>query len=295
MITGDLKSKIDAVWNVFWTGGISNPLEVIEQITYLLFIKRLDQLHTVEEKKANRLGQKIENAVFKKNEQHLRWSRFKNEEAKKMFSIVSGEVFRFIKQLNGKDSSYARHMKDARFTIPTPGLLAKVVDLIDQVPMADRDTKGDVYEYMLAQIATARQNGQFRTPRHIIQLMVEMCAPQPKDMICDPACGTAGFLVMAGEYLREHHPEIFTKESLRKHFNEKIFNGYDFDNTMLRIGSMNMLLHGVENPNIRYKDSLFRTEVRAASNHLLYKRLYDPALGRFELSAARSPGLLQKG
>src|SRR5437773_4940627 len=153
MITGDLKSKIDAVWNVFWTGGISNPLEVIEQITYLLFIKRLDQLHTVEEKKANRLGQKIENAVFKKNEQHLRWSRFKNEEAKKMFSIVSGEVFRFIKQLNGKDSSYARHMKDARFTIPTPGLLAKVVDLIDQVPMADRDTKGDVYEYMLGKIA----------------------------------------------------------------------------------------------------------------------------------------------
>jgi type I restriction enzyme M protein len=134
--------------------------------------------------------------------------------------------------------------------------LAKVVELIDQIPMADRDTKGDVYEYMLGKIATAGQNGQFRTPRHIIQLMVELCKPQPKDIICDPACGTGGFLVMAGEYLRQHHPEIFLSESLQKHFNEKLFNGYDFDNTMLRIGSMNMLLHGVENPNIRYKDSL---------------------------------------
>jgi len=256
MITGDLKSKIDAVWNAFWTGGISNPLEVIEQITYLLFIKRLDELHTAEEKKANRLGRPIENAIFEKDEQHLRWSRFKNLEAKEMFEIVTTKVFPFIKELRPEESSYARHMKDARFTIPTPGLLAKVVDLIDNVPMADRDTKGDVYEYMLGKIATAGQNGQFRTPRHIIQLMVEMCAPQPKDIICDPACGTAGFLVMAGEYLREHHPEIFTKETLRKHFNEKLFNGYDFDNTMLRIGSMNMLLHGVENPNIRYKDSL---------------------------------------
>ena len=170
----------------------------------------------------------------------MRWSRFKNLEAKEMFEVVTTKVFPFIKELRGEESSYARHMKDARFTIPTPGLLAKVVDLVDHVPMEDRDTKGDVYEYMLGKIATAGQNGQFRTPRHIIQLMVEMCKPQPKDIICDPACGTAGFLVMAGENLREHHPEIFTKESLRKHFNEKLFNGYDFDNTMLRIGSMKL-------------------------------------------------------
>jgi len=256
MITGDLKTQIDRVWDAFWTGGISNPLAVIEQITYLLFIKRLDELHTAEEKKANRLGRPIEHAIFEKDEQELRWSRFKNLEAKEMFEVVTTKVFPFIKELRGEESSYARHMKDARFTIPTPGLLAKVVDLVDHVPMEDRDTKGDVYEYMLGKIATAGQNGQFRTPRHIIQLMVEMCKPLPKDIICDPACGTAGFLVVAGENLREHHPEIFTKDSLRKHFNEKLFNGYDFDNTMLRIGSMNMLLHGVENPNIRYKDSL---------------------------------------
>ncbi len=163
MITGDLKTQIDRVWDAFWTGGISNPLEVIEQITYLLFIKRLDELHTAEEKKANRLGRPIEHAIFEKDEQELRWSRFKNLEAKEMFEVVTTKVFPFIKELRGEESSYARHMKDARFTIPTPGLLAKVVDLVDHVPMDDRDTKGDVYEYMLGKIASAGQNGQFRT------------------------------------------------------------------------------------------------------------------------------------
>jgi type I restriction enzyme M protein len=256
MITGELKSQIDGIWNAFWTGGISNPLEVIEQITYLLFIKRLDELHTAEEKKANRLGIAVEKPIFPADKPHMRWSRFRNDDPQMMFRVVSQEVFPFIKELKGEESSYARHMRDARFTIPTPGLLARVVDLIDKVPMEDRDTKGDVYEYMLGKIATAGQNGQFRTPRHIIKMMVDMRAPQPKDVICDPACGTAGFLVSAGEYLREHHPEIFTDEALRRHFNERLFNGYDFDNTMLRIGSMNMLLHGVDNPHIRYKDSL---------------------------------------
>jgi type I restriction enzyme M protein len=147
-------------------------------------------------------------------------------------------------------------MKDARFTIPTPGLMAKVVDMLDNVPMEDRDTKGDLYEYMLAKIASAGQNGQFRTPRHIIRLMVEMTAPQPTDIICDPACGTSGFLVAAGEYLREHHANLLHDEKLREHFHHGMFHGFDFDNTMLRIGSMNMLLHGVENPDIRYRDSL---------------------------------------
>ena len=147
-------------------------------------------------------------------------------------------------------------MRDARFTIPTPALLAKVVDLIADVPMEDRDTKGDLYEYMLGKIASAGQNGQFRTPRHIIRLMVEMTAPQPGDIICDPACGTAGFLVAAGEHLRERHPEMLRDEKQRAHFHHDAFHGFDFDNTMLRIGSMNMLLHGVENPDIRYRDSL---------------------------------------
>jgi type I restriction enzyme M protein len=258
MITGELRSKVDRLWDAFWSGGISNPLEVIEQITYLLFIKRLDDLHTGQEAKANRLKKPIEGAIFNSKQQDLRWSRFKHEAAAAMYKVVSEEVFPFIKELKSarEDSTYSHHMKDARFTIPNAALLAKVVDMIDNIPMEDRDTKGDLYEYMLSKIATAGQNGQFRTPRHIIRLMVEMVAPKPDDVICDPACGTAGFLVAAGEYLREHHKEIFTNDKLRHHFNEKLFNGFDFDSTMLRIGSMNMLLHGVENPNIRYKDSL---------------------------------------
>jgi type I restriction enzyme M protein len=158
--------------------------------------------------------------------------------------------------LGGTGSTYATHMKDARFTIPTPALLAKVVDLLDHVPMDDRDTKGDLYEYMLGKIAAAGQNGQFRTPRHIIRLMVEMTAPTPKDVMCDPAAGTCGFLVVAGEYLRDKHPELFRDDALRMHFHHRMFHGYDFDNTMLRIGSMNLALHGVDNPEIRYKDSL---------------------------------------
>ncbi len=258
MITGELKSQVDKLWDTFWTGGISNPLEVIEQITYLLFIKRLDDLHTAAEKKANRLKRAIERPVFNHKQQALRWSHFKNEAPAEMYSIVAEKVFPFIRTLQSDrdDSTYSHHMKDARFTIPTAGLLARVVDLIDRIPMEDRDTKGDLYEYMLGKIAQSGQNGQFRTPRHIIRLMVEMVAPSPKDLICDPACGTAGFLVAAGEYLRDRHKRILTDDNLLAHFNERMFNGYDFDSTMLRIGSMNMLLHGVENPNIRYKDSL---------------------------------------
>ncbi|MBX9772389.1 MAG: type I restriction-modification system subunit M [Candidatus Obscuribacterales bacterium] len=260
MITGELKSKVDALWNAFWSGGISNPLEVIEQITYLLFIRRLDELHTREEKKANRLGRTIENPIFQFDTegQKIRWSRFKNLSPQEMFDVVSTRVFPFIKELRSdvENSTYSHHMKDARFTIPTPGLLAKVVELVDEIPMEDRDTKGDVYEYMLGKIATAGQNGQFRTPRHVINMMVELVAPAPSDIICDPACGTAGFLVSAGEYLQSNHPTIRTDQALMRHFHEKMFNGFDFDNTMLRIASMNMLLHGVENPNITYKDSL---------------------------------------
>lgn len=258
MITGELKSQVDRLWDAFWAGGIANPLEVIEQITYLLFIKRLDDLHTAQEKKANRLNRAIEKPVFSPDQQNFRWSRFKNEAPPVMYKTVSEKVFPFIKELQSdrEDSTYSHHMKDARFTIPTAALLAKVIDIIDVLPMEDRDTKGDLYEYMLGKIASAGQNGQFRTPRHIIKMMVEMIAPQPNDIICDPACGTGGFLVAASEYLREKHPEIFSQDKLRHHFNETAFNGFDFDSTMLRIGSMNMLLHGIENPNIRYKDSL---------------------------------------
>jgi type I restriction enzyme M protein len=255
VITGELKSKVDRVWDAFWSGGISNPLEVIEQITYLLFIRRLDDLNILAEKKAHRTG-KNEGLIFGPDQHHLRWSRFKNDEPAVMFKTVADEVFPLLRTLGGDGSTYSVHMKDARFTVPTPQLLSRVVDMLDDIPMADRDTSGDLYEYLLSKIATAGVNGQFRTPRHIIKLMVDMTAPQPSDEICDPACGTAGFLVAAAESVREQHPGVLTDAAQRKHFHASMFHGYDFDATMLRIGSMNMLLHGVEAPDIRYRDSL---------------------------------------
>lgn len=263
MLTGELRSKVDALWDAFWSGGISNPIQVIEQITYLLFIKRLDELHTAEEAKAAGLGKPVARRIFPdgKNErgvayEDMRWSRFKNRAPQEMFDLVANHVFPWLKTINGADTAYGRHMKDAIFMIPTPALLARVVDMINDIPMASRDTKGDLYEYMLSKIATAGQNGQFRTPRHIIQLMVELTAPTPKDVIVDPACGTAGFLMEAGEYLRRKHPEMLANDKLRKHFHETMFHGFDFDATMLRIGAMNMLLHGIEQPQIVYRDSL---------------------------------------
>ena len=245
MLTGEIRSQIDAIWNTFWTGGIANPLEVIEQITYLLFIKRLDDLHTLEEAKATRLKRPMERSVFPEGQDSrgrsfddLRWSRFKHFAPAEMFTVVSEHVFPFLRTLGGDGSTYAHHMKDARFTIPKASLLAQVVDTIDHVPMEERDTKGDLYEYMLGKIASAGQNGQFRTPRHMIELMVELTAPQPKDVLCDPACGTAGFLVAAGEYLRRNHGAALRDAKLGEHFHQHLFHGFDFDNTMLRIGSM---------------------------------------------------------
>jgi type I restriction enzyme M protein len=247
MLTGEIRSQIDSIWNAFWSGGIFNPLEVIEEITYLLFIRRLDDLQTVEELKSSRLGTPLERVVFPAGKDsrgraydELRWSRFKHKEPREMYDIVADHVFPFLRTLGGEGSTYAKHMKDARFTLPgdKPGLLAKVVDMLDKVPMEERDTKGDLYEYMLGKIASAGQNGQFRTPRHIIGLMVELVAPTSDDVVCDPACGTAGYLVAVGEYLREKHPEIFRDEKKRRHFHERLFHGFDFDNTMLRIGRM---------------------------------------------------------
>lgn len=263
VLTGEIRNQIDRIWDAFWAGGIANPLEVLEQITYLMFLRRLDDLHTLEENKSSRLKKPMERMVFPKGKddkgrayEDFRWSRFKHLSPAEMFSLISDHVFPFLRNLGGDGSTYSHHMKDARFTVPTPALLAKVVDLLDHVPMEDRDTKGDLYEYMLGKIASAGQNGQFRTPRHIIRLMVEMTAPGPKDVICDPASGTCGFLVAASEYLREKHPEILRDPKLKEHFHHGAFHGFDFDSTMLRIGSMNMLLHGVENPDVRYRDSL---------------------------------------
>jgi type I restriction enzyme M protein len=263
MITGELKAQVDRIWDAFWSGGIANPLEVMEQITYLLFIRRLDELQTAKERAARRLSRPIEHAIFPAGEAEpgrsyddLRWSRFKDSEPAEMYETVGQRVFPFLRQLGGDASTYSHHMRDARFTIPTPALLSKVVDLLDDLPMEGRDTKGDLYEYMLSKIASAGQNGQFRTPRQIIQLMVAMTAPTPKDDICDPACGTAGFLVASAEHLRRAHPDVEHDAEARKHFHHSMFHGFDFDSTMLRIGSMNMLLHGIEAPDIRYRDSL---------------------------------------
>ncbi len=261
MITGELKSRIDRVWDAFWSGGISNPIEVIEQITYLLFVRRLDDLHTLAEKKARIAGTGvIEDPVFLPGEAHLRWSRFRNESPDVMYTTVAEGVFPFLRglgtRIGGDGSTYSEHMRDARFTIPTPALLSKVVDMLDDIPMAARDTNGDLYEYLLSKIASAGVNGQFRTPRHIIDLMVKMMAPTPSDEICDPACGTAGFLVAASEYVRAAHADALLDAAQRRHFHRSMFHGYDFDSTMLRIGSMNMLLHGIESPDIRYRDSL---------------------------------------
>ena len=272
MITGELKSKVDQIWNTMWSGGISNPLSVIEQLTYLLFIKGLDELHTRKERQAAHTGKLIEEPVFTAQQDALRWSRFKELAPEQMFETVRDSVFPFIKSIgqmgdSEEESTYTHHMQDALFMMPTARVLANVVDQLDDIDMADQDTKGDLYEYMLGKIATAGQNGQFRTPRHIIKLMVEMTAPRPNDVICDPACGTAGFLVAASEHLVKHHGDrIYKNAEARHRFNEETFHGYDFDTTMLRIGSMNMLLHGVENPDIRYKDSLAENDLAGAED-----------------------------
>lgn len=280
MVTGELKTKIDAVWNDFWSGGISNPLEVMEQLTLLLFIKGLDETQTRAERKANRTGKPIEEVIFPtgvftpeskaqgRPYADLRWDRLKHLPAKEMYDVVANYVFPFIQERSAS-TTHGTHMKGARFTIPTPGLLQKAVDGLDAIPMEDRDTKGDVYEYMLSKIATAGQNGQFRTPRHIIQLMVEMMAPTPHDVICDPACGTCGFLVAAADFVKSLHSEALAEPDLAKHFHHQMFHGFDFDNTMLRIGSMNMQLHGIDNPDIAYRDSLAESAPRDSEAYSL--------------------------
>lgn len=261
MITGELKNKIDKIWETFWTGGITNPLDVIEQFTYLLFIKQLDEVETRREADAMILGFEPDR-IFSEDEQEYRWSRFKNlGDVDIVYKLVQEKVFPFIKGLHSdKDSAYARYMGDAIFKIPTPGLLSKIIDGIDGLNIQEAaeggDSKGDLYEYLLSKVATAGTNGQFRTPRHIIKMMVEMVKPNPSDTIIDPAMGSAGFLCEAQLYLREHHKDMLLDAELRNHFNNEMFYGNDMDTTMLRIGAMNMMLHGVKNPNISYRDSL---------------------------------------
>jgi type I restriction enzyme M protein len=264
MLTGDLRAQIDRVWNAFWTGGLSNPLTVIEQMTYLLFVRRLDELHTTRERQAAITRQPVQDPVFRPEQDELRWSRFKNLDPEVMFRLFTreGGVFDFLRNLAGANSAFSKYMKGATFMIPTPRLLAQVVEMLDGVDMSDRDTKGDVYEYLLSKIATAGQNGQFRTPRHIIKMMVDMVRPTPDDTIADPSAGTCGFLVAAGEYLREHHADALLRPEVQQRFQQQMFMGMEFDPTMIRIGAMNLILHGIEQPDLRDVDAL--SEANAA-------------------------------
>ncbi|PWL32653.1 MAG: N-6 DNA methylase [Fluviicola sp. XM-24bin1] len=262
MITGELKSQVDKIWTSFWNGGISNPLTVIEQFTYLLFIRRLDERQMTEEKKANLIKKPLSTIIFSKEQEELRWNSFKNKDPETMFDLFTKpivddmSVFDHMKTVGADGGVFGEFMKGATFMIPTPRLLDQVVQMIDQIKMDDRDTKGDVYEYLLSKIATAGTNGQFRTPRHIIQMMVEMMEPQKTDTICDPSAGSSGFLVAAGEYMHDNHKEWFHEKDFREHFNSDMFTGIEFDSTMLRIGAMNLQLHGIEHPNLIGKDSL---------------------------------------
>lgn len=256
MIVGELKNKVDRIWEMFWTGGVTNPLSVIEQITYLLFIKGLDAADDRRAKESALLEIPF-TSLFPEDQPELHWATFKNYEAARMHDTVVNKVFPFIKGLhNGRETAYATYMEDAIFIIPTAQLLQRIVTALDELPTEERDTKGDLYEYMLGKLNTSGQNGQFRTPRHIIRMMVDMVEPGPEDTVCDPAMGTAGFLVSVGDYLRDNVKDMFFRPNLVEHYHRRMFTGYDMDRTMLRIGAMNMMLHGVDDPNIAYRDSL---------------------------------------
>lgn len=258
MLTGELRNKVDAIWTTLWTEGSTNPLTNIEQITYLLFMKGLDQLQMQKEDDANILGLEFK-SIFPEDKPNYRWHVFKNiGSATEMFELMHREIFPFIKNLQGDqgDTSFSRYMKEANFQINKPQTLQKIVSAIDELPTEDNDIKGDIYEYLLSKLQTSGTNGQFRTPRHIIKMMVDLVKPNSEDYICDPACGTSGFLVAASEYLRDNDKELFYDKDKSFHFHNEMFHGYDMDNTMLRISAMNMMLHNVDNPQIKYLDSL---------------------------------------
>ena len=269
MITGEIKSRIDAIWDTFWTGGITNSITILEQMTYLFFMKMLDDAQKTKEANASFMGVEVKDPTFRKGMwtnpdtgmdvpyDNLRWSVFKNKEAEEMYRIISRDAFAFIKNLNtGKESAYSRFMSNATFLIQNPRTLVKVVEGIDALDMNNRDTMGDVYEYVLGKMAASGNNGQFRTPRHIIKMMVEMMQPTLKDSICDPAMGSAGFIVESAKYIQEHYKSELLQRANADHYKNGLLHGFDTDTTMLRIGAMNLMLHGVDNPDVEYKDSL---------------------------------------
>ncbi|MBP9769775.1 MAG: SAM-dependent DNA methyltransferase [Burkholderiales bacterium] len=262
----EIRSQIDRVWEAFWTGGLSNPLTVIEQMTCLLFIKRLDELQTQKESKARITEMPIEAPIYQPEEYNLRWKSFKELDPQVMFELFTRNksaddehekgVFEFLKNIGNRAQAFSKYIKGATFMIPTPRLLAQVVEMLSQIDMNDRDTKGDVYEYLLSKISSAGVNGQFRTPRHIIKMMVEMVKPTLEDTICDPSCGSAGFLIGAGEYIRENYKQELYRPEINQRLQNDMFMGMEFDATMIRIGAMNLLLHGIENPTLKDVDAL---------------------------------------
>lgn len=282
MITGAVKNKVDKIWTDLWAGGITNPLTVIEQLTYLMFIRSLDEKELETEELENMSGEKL-SKIFPQSPagQAMRWSRFKNNDAREIYEIISQRVFPAIKNMkNGhlpdfdekgemievqeesseqqESTAFARYMSDAMFLIPTPQVLQKIITGLDDLyehDLTGLDVQGDLYEYMLGKLATAGQNGQFRTPKQIREMMVELIAPTPDDVICDPSCGTAGFLVSASEYIRKHYENTMTAEQW-EHFATDAFSGFDMDRTMLRISAMNLMLHSITNPDVRYMDSV---------------------------------------
>ena len=275
MVTGDLKRRVDGLWTEFWQGGITNPLTVIEQITFLMYARLLDVSETREENRQRRTGTSFQRR-FKSDEQNLRWSQFRHLGADEMLPLVRDKVFPHFKTAAASSSAFAEFMKDAQLMVQKPSLLVKAVNMINELPLTEGDAKGDLYEYLLSKLTTAGINGQFRTPRHIIRLMVEMVDPKPTEKVGDPACGTGGFLVGIMEYLLRRHTspdgiieetdedggnteKIFTGDLLeehREHIRSQMFHGFDFDATMLRIAAMNLMLHGVDDPDIHYQDTL---------------------------------------
>ena len=269
MITGEIKTQIDNIWDTFWTGGITNSITILEQMTYLFFMKMLDDAQLKKESNASLLGVKVKDPVFEEGLWHnpetdkdvpyesLRWSVFKNYDATKMYNTIRNDVFPFIKNLNsGKSSAYSRFMENAVFLIQNERTLTKIVDGVECLDMNNRDTMGDTYEYILGKMAASGTNGQFRTPRHIIRMMVELMEPTLKDTICDPAMGSAGFIVESAKYITENFKSELLKKENQEHYKSTMFNGFDTDATMLRIGAMNLMLHGVDAPNVKYQDSL---------------------------------------
>lgn len=258
MITGELKTKVDGIWDIFWSNGVSNPLTVVEQLTYLMFIKILDDNETRRERNAELLGESVADPVFDAAHQNCRWHIFRNYEPDTMYDNMVRNVFPFIKEGLGssKDTAFAKYMKDAILVVSNARTLTRIVDKLEEIDLSNKDIMGDVYEYLLSKLATSGQNGQFRTPRHIIKMMVELMRPAPEDTICDPAMGSAGFICMAAQYIKDQYKTELMRADVQQRFQTAMFTGHDTDSTMMRIGAMNMMLHGVEAPNISQLDSL---------------------------------------